>query len=107
MEFITQKKYLNNANKNYREWFINNTYDTIFIPLIARDYLTAYLMNFRSLGRTAPDIDWVLEKLENYDKEAADKFKVLDIRLKEDVKSIEYYLDILSQCKEYVEEKLR
>ena len=104
--YITQEKYLEAANRNLKEWFIDNKYDIIFIPLVARDYLTAYLMKFQSIGMNAPDIDWVLEKLNNYDNIAVELFKPLDIKFKEEVTSNEYYLNLLYNCKEYVENKL-
>ena len=104
--WITQEKYLEAANNNYKEWFIDNDYDIIFIPLIARDYLTAYLMSFQRLGLTAPDIDWVLEKLNNYDKVVVEEFTPLSIKFKNEVKSKEYYIDLLLKLKAYVEDRL-
>ena len=104
--WITQEKYLEAANNNYKEWFIDNDYDIIFIPLIARDYLTAYLMSFQRIGMTAPDIDWVLEKLNNYDERVVRLFTPLNIKFKGKVRSKEYYIDLLLNLKAYVEDNL-
>ena len=103
--WIEQDRYLENAKKNYNEWFIDNDYDVIFIPLVARDYLTAYLMKYQNISKVAPDIDWVFNELIKYDKDIL-LFNELDIRLKDDIKDKEYYLNLLSDCKEYVESRL-
>lgn len=100
--WITQEKYLEAANRNYKEWFVDNSYDVVFVPLVARDYLTAYLMKFQKLGRVAPDIDWVLEQLKKHDKACVDKFNPLDIRFKEGVKDIDYYIPLLKELANYV-----
>lgn len=104
--WITQEKYLETANTNFKEWFEEENYDIIFMPLVARDYLTAYLMKFQRIGLVAPDIDWVLEKLKNYDKKCVELFKPFDIKFKEGVKSRDFYLNLLYQLKEYVEATL-
>lgn len=105
--YITQEKYIEAGNNNYKEWFIDNSYDIIFIPLVARDFLTAYLLNFENITYSAPDIDWVLEKLNNYDKEVTDKYSELDIKFKEEeVKSKEYYLSLLFELKDFVTKEL-
>ena len=103
---ITQEKYLEAANNNYKEWFVDNDYDLIFIPLIARDYLTAYLLNFTEIEYSAPEISYVLDKLSEYNQDIVNQYEDLNITFSGELKTKEYYLDKLISLKQYVNAEL-
>lgn len=104
--WITQEKYLEAANRNYKEWFVDNSYDVIFVPLVARDYLTAYLLNFEDISFSAPDLDYVLELLAKYDDDIVKKYSDLNIKFSEEVMHLDYYLPLLSKLKDFVNKEL-
>lgn len=105
MLYLDKDKYLQNANKNKKEWFEDDIYDIVFIPIVARDYLAALLFKYENYKYHIPDLDFLFDKLNQYDNQIQ-QFKPLNIKPNEGKQEISYYIDLLDRLQEYVRSEL-
>lgn len=102
---LNQETYFNAAEQHKKEWFEDNTYDPIFVSLVARDYLAALLFKYKSYTYRMPDLDFLFNELLKYDENIS-KFSPLNIKLTEGIKDLDFYIPLLNALQNYVRKQL-